>query len=82
MAIQAPPEKLGYLALLNPKHKGRPDALAVVDVDPASSTYSQIVGQVEMSKPGDELHHFGWNASPAAHACPLARRTPTWSGAI
>ena len=62
MAMQAPAEKLAFLALLNPKHKGRHDAIAVVDVDPKSSSYSQVVGQVEMPNAGDELHHFGWSA--------------------
>jgi 56kDa selenium binding protein (SBP56) len=62
MAMEAPAEKLAYLALLNPKLTGKPDAIAVVDVDPASKTYSQVVGRVEMPNAGDELHHFGWNA--------------------
>jgi methanethiol oxidase len=44
MAMEAPAEKLAYLALLNPKLAGKPDAIAVVDVDPASRTYSQVVG--------------------------------------
>ena len=79
MAMQAPAEKLAYLALLNPKHKGRHDALAVVDVDPSSSSYSQVVGQVEMPNAGDELHHFGWSAcsaclSPYAPHAHLERR--------
>lgn len=71
MAMQAPPEKLAYLALLNPKFKGQHDALAVVDVDPASKSYSQVVGQVEMPNAGDELHHFGWNACSSC-LCPYA----------
>lgn len=79
MAMQAPPEKLAFVALLNPELQGRPDALAVVDVDPASRSYSQVVGQVEMPKAGDELHHFGWNAcsaclSPYAPHAHLERR--------
>ena len=35
MAMQSPPEKLAYLALINPTKDGRPDAIGVVDVDPA-----------------------------------------------
>lgn len=62
LASAAPSEKLAYVALLNPTYTGRPDALGVVDVDPASSTYGKIVGRVEMPNVGDELHHFGWNA--------------------
>ena len=79
MAMEAPAEKLAYLALLNPQHAGRHDALAVVDVDPASKTYSQVVGQVDMPNAGDELHHFGWNAcssclSPYAPHAHMERR--------
>ena len=71
MAMQAPPEGLAYVAMLNVEGNGRPDALAVVDVDPASSSHAQIVGRVEMPEPGDELHHFGWNACSSA-LCPYA----------
>ncbi|QIN82633.1 selenium-binding protein [Rubrobacter tropicus] len=69
MAMQAPKEKLAYVAVLNPN--GRPDALAVMDVDPDSSTYTEVVGRVEMPVMGDELHHFGWNACSAS-LCPYA----------
>jgi selenium-binding protein 1 len=62
MAMEAPPEKYAFLALLNPSHQGKHDVLAVVDVDPSSSKYGQVVGQVEMPNAGDEVHHFGWNA--------------------
>ena len=71
MAMQAPAEKLAFVAMLNPTHTGKPDALAVVDVDPNSSSYSRIVGQVEMPNVGDELHHFGWNACSSC-LCPYA----------
>lgn len=70
MAMQAPPERLGYVVLLDPKRE-RPDALGVLDLDPGSGTYAQIVGRVEMPNAGDELHHFGWNACSAA-LCPYA----------
>ncbi|MBI2956690.1 MAG: selenium-binding family protein [Acidobacteria bacterium] len=71
LAMQAPPEKHAFVALLNPTFKGKPDALAVVDVDPASKTYSQVVGQLDMPNVGDELHHFGWNACSSC-LCPYA----------
>jgi methanethiol oxidase len=71
MAMEAPPEGLAYVAVLNPEGSGRPDALAVLDLDPRSSTYSQVVGRVDMPHQGDELHHFGWNACSAA-LCPYA----------
>jgi selenium-binding protein 1 len=77
MAMQAPREKLAYVALLNPNAAldsngdGRPDAIAVIDLDPDSETYSRVVGRVEMPNAGDELHHFGWNACSSA-LCPYA----------
>jgi methanethiol oxidase len=70
MAMQAPPERLAYVATIATGN-GRPDAMAVVDVDPRSPTHSQVVGRVEMPYAGDELHHFGWNACSAA-LCPYA----------
>jgi 56kDa selenium binding protein (SBP56) len=36
LAMQAPPEKLAYTVMLSPDFS-RPDALAVVDVDPGST---------------------------------------------
>lgn len=71
LAGQAPAEKLAFVALLNPKNNGKPDALGVVDVDPASRTYGQMVGSVPMPNAGDELHHFGWNACSSC-LCPFA----------
>ena len=76
MAMEAPPEKLAYVALLNPKQDGKPDAIAVVDVDPSSSSYGKLVGQVDMPNSGDELHHFGWNACSAC-LCPYASHPHT-----
>jgi selenium-binding protein 1 len=72
MAMSAPREKLAYVVVLNPKSNGgsRPDALAVMDVDPDSSTYLDVVGRVDFGV-GDEVHHFGWNACSAA-LCPYA----------
>jgi methanethiol oxidase len=69
-AMEAPQEKLAYVALLNPAHD-RPDAIGVVDTDPSSATYGLMVGQSEMPSPGDELHHFGWNAC-SSHLCAYA----------
>lgn len=69
-AIQAPPEELAYVAMLNPAHE-RPDALGVVDVKPGSASFGRLVGKVDMPAPGDELHHFGWNACSSC-LCPYA----------
>lgn len=71
MAMQAPAEKVAFVALLNPSRKGKSDALAVVDVDPNSKSYSQIVGQLDMPNSDNELHHFGWNACSSC-LCPYA----------
>jgi selenium-binding protein 1 len=70
LAARAPVEKLAYVAEFEPGRR-RPDRLAVVDVDSASATYARIVGRVEMPMPGDELHHFGWNACSSS-LCPNA----------
>ena len=68
-ATQAPPEELAYVVRSNPADDGRPDAMCVVDVNPSSSTYGSVTGQTEMTSPGDELHHFGWNAC-SSMLCP------------
>src|SRR5438132_1128842 len=61
LAAQAPHEKLAYVAAFNPKNDGKPDALVVVDTDPGSKTYGQMIGRTNMPKSGDELHHFAWH---------------------
>jgi methanethiol oxidase len=71
LAMQAPVEKLAYVAALNANGGGHPDALVVVDVDRESKKYGHIVGRVDMPNAGDELHHFGWNACSSA-LCPYA----------
>src|SRR5713226_1763190 len=68
MAMKAAPETLAYVATFDPNRK-TPDAIAVVDVDPKSKTYSEIVGTTAMPNAGDELHHFGWNACSSC-LCP------------
>ena len=70
MAAKAPIEKLAYVAMFDPDRK-KPDAIAVVDVDPKSASYATIVGRTDMSALGDELHHFGWNACSSC-LCPNA----------
>lgn len=65
-AMEAPPEKLAYVALL------KPDAIGVIDLDLDSATYGQLINKLVL--PGeeeDELHHFGWNACSSA-LCPTA----------
>lgn len=70
MAMEAPAEKIAYVSLLN-SNESSADALGVVDVDPASSAYGRLIGQVDMPNAGDELHHFGWNACSSC-LCPYS----------
>ena len=61
LAMQAP-ERLAYVGALNPPGGTLNDAILVIDVDPASASYGNRVGQTVLPNVGDELHHFGWNA--------------------
>jgi selenium-binding protein 1 len=70
LAMQAPPEKLAYVAILSVAGD-RPDALGVVDLDPGSGSYASLISRTPMPNAGDELHHFGWNACSSA-LCPYA----------
>ena len=69
-AAAGPSETLAYVAAFD-RAAQQPDALAVLDVDPDSSSYGQVVGWTDMPYPGDELHHFGWNMCSSA-LCPYA----------
>ena len=71
MAMQAPAERLAYVALLNAGKNGKHDAMGVIDLDPNSSEYGRLVGQVDFPHIDNELHHFGWNACSAC-LCPQA----------
>lgn len=65
LAMDAPQEAYCYTLLLS-ADPSKPDALAVVDLNPKSPTYSQVVHTLEMPFKGDEFHHFGWNACSSA----------------
>jgi selenium-binding protein 1 len=73
-AMRQEPEEIVYVACL---YEGtgiqEPDFIAVVDVDPQSETYSQIVHRTPMPNVGDELHHFGWNVCSSACHSSLSR---------
>ncbi|MEX0977293.1 MAG: selenium-binding protein SBP56-related protein, partial [Pirellulales bacterium] len=74
-AIASPRERdLFVTALRVGINDKQPDYLAVVDVAPDSPTYSKIVHRVMMPTPGDELHHFGWNACSSCHGAKDAMR--------
>lgn len=67
-AMKAEREKVLYtIALYEGTDIKAPDYLATVDVDPSSPTYSQVIHRAPMPTPGDELHHFGWNACSSCH---------------
>jgi selenium-binding protein 1 len=74
-AMKAPREKLAYVpAIYAGTDVAKPDYLAVVDVDPKSKTYSKVVHRAAMPTPGDELHHFGWNACSSCHGDATKKR--------
>jgi methanethiol oxidase len=68
LATEAPPERHAFVAMLTPEVNGKTDALGVVDTDPESATYGELVGRVDFPNGGNELHHFGWNAC-SSHLC-------------
>ena len=65
LAMEGPVETLAFTLMLSPDGS-QPDGLAVVDVDPNSKTYGQILHSLFMPNKGDEFHHFGWNACSSA----------------
>lgn len=69
MAMAAPRERYGYVATLSNGKDGKPDGISVVDLDPQSETYQQVLNTLVFPYVGDELHHFGWNACSSA-LCP------------
>jgi methanethiol oxidase len=74
-AMRSAPEKIAFVtATYVATGRNKPDFLAVIDVDPHSSTYSQVVHRVPMPFVGDELHHLGWNACSSCHGDPAHQR--------
>lgn len=63
-AAAAPVEELAYVVTFDRENR-LADAMSVVDVNPASDAYGQVVGWTEVGV-GEELHHFGWNACSSA----------------
>lgn len=61
LAMGGPKETFGYVVLLSPDGKTS-DALAVVDLDPASPKFGNVIHKIETPNIGDEFHHFGWSA--------------------
>jgi zinc transporter, ZIP family len=69
MAMQSPPEELGYLALIKPRQLGRLTRLTWSISIPGPPAMVGSSGQTDMPHQGDELHHFGWNAC-SSYICP------------
>ena len=72
---QAPEQVIYVAALYEGTGIDKPDFIAVVDVEPGSDTYGQVVGRTDMPNVGDELHHFGFNACSSACHSQLSRDT-------
>ena len=67
-AINSPREEFAFVpAILTGTNSNHPDYLATVDVNPGSPTFGQVVHRLSMPAPGDELHHYGWNACSSCH---------------
>ncbi|WP_300609955.1 selenium-binding protein SBP56-related protein [Trebonia sp.] len=64
---RAPPEKLAYVVAFD-RAARQPDALVVLDADPASAEYGKVAGWADLPSSGNEPHHFGWNACSSAFA--------------
>ena len=74
-AMQAERETLAFVPAINVgTGRRRPDYLATVDLDPKSTAYGSVVHRPPMPEPGDELHHFGWNACSSCHGDPQRSR--------
>ncbi|AFK20970.1 selenium-binding protein (plasmid) [Haloferax mediterranei ATCC 33500] len=73
---ESTPEAVAYVVgLYTGSDIEAPDFIGVVDVDPDSDMYQEIIDRVEMPNRGDELHHFGWNAcSSSCHVEGLERQ--------
>jgi methanethiol oxidase len=71
LAMEAPAERLAYVALLAGGRNGGRDAIGVVDTDPESRSFGRLVGLTEFPQGDNELHHFGWNAC-SSHLCPYS----------
>ncbi|KAG5671211.1 hypothetical protein PVAND_001422 [Polypedilum vanderplanki] len=70
-----PREKILYVANIQPNledEKG--DYLSVVDVDPESQTYCQVIHRAFSEAKGQEFHHMGWNTCSSRHCCQNTKR--------
>ena len=54
--LHGPKEDVLFVTCVRPK-KDLADYLAIVDVNPQSKNFSQVIGRTFMPNIGDELHH-------------------------
>ena len=73
-AISAPPEQLAYVVVFD-RAAQQPDALAVLDTDPASDRYGQVVGWADL--PPAETSCTISGGTRAAARSPTPGTTPT-----
>ncbi|XP_065886278.1 methanethiol oxidase-like isoform X2 [Dysidea avara] len=60
---RGPREKLLYIpCIYTGTSSKKPDYLATIDCDPASSNFGKVIHRLPMPYYDDELHHSGWNA--------------------
>ena len=80
MAMQAPPERLAYVALLNAGKNGKRDTMGVIDLDPSSV---RSMG----GSSGKRIFHAAIMSCTTSAGMPAARvfvrrpRIRTWSAA-
>ena len=79
MAMQSAPEKLAYVALINPTKSGTADAIGVVDVDPDSKSYGRWSVRPTCRRRATSCITSA--GTRAARVSVPTRRTRTWSGA-
>jgi methanethiol oxidase len=66
-----PREKLLYVVTVQPNlDDEQGDYLSVVDVDPESDTFCQVISRAYAGRKGQEFHHIGWNTCSSCHSTP------------
>ena len=79
-AIAAPPEQLAYVAAYDPAGQTK-DAIAVLDCDPASADYGQVVGWSSCPPPATSSTTSAGTPAPAPSATKATAVMGRWSAA-
>jgi methanethiol oxidase len=78
-----PREKILYVVTVQPNlEDGDGDYLSVVDVDPESETFCQVISRAFAGKKGQEFHHIGWNTCSSCHFVDASSTTSACKGII